>query len=88
MPIEATTIKFKDNSTLFIWADYYRNIADLRVILERADNLLKNKSNHLRSIDFGINRQTYSETDVDFSSKNVYNGNHFLTFNGLFFMAF
>lgn len=88
MPIEATTFKFKDNSTLIFWADYYRNISDLRVVLERADNLLRNKSKPLSSLDFGISRQTYSDTEVGFSTEDEYNGNHFLTFNGLLFYGF
>jgi hypothetical protein len=88
MPIEATTIKFKDNSNLFIWADYYRNIADIRVILERVEILLKNKSKPLSSLDFDISRQTFSETDFDFSSEDEFKGNHFFTFNGLFFYGF
>lgn len=88
MPIEATTFKFKDNSTLFFWADYYRNISDLRVILDRAEKLLKDKSKSLSSLDFAISRQTYSVSEVDFSSGDEYNGNHLLTFNGLFFYGF
>ena len=88
MPIEATTFKFKDNSTLIFWADYYSNISDLSVVLERADNLLRNKSKPLSSLDFGISRQTYSDTEVGFSTEDEYNGNHFLTFNGLLFYGF
>lgn len=88
MPVEATTFKFSDNSTIIIWADYYRNISDLRVVLDRANKLLEDKSKSLSSLDFTINRQTYSDTEVGFSSEDEYNGNYLLTFNGLFFWGF
>lgn len=88
MPIEATTFKFNDNSTLILWADYYRNTPDLRVVLERVDNLLKNKAKPLSSLDFGISRQIYSDNEVGFSAEDEYNGNHILTFNGVCFYGF
>lgn len=88
MPAEATTFKFKDKSTFVLWADYYRNISDLRVVLDRADKLLKDKTKSLSSIDLGITQQDYSNAEIDFSAEDKYNGNHFFTFNGLTFYGF
>jgi hypothetical protein len=88
MPIEATTFKFKDNSIFILWADYYRNISDIRVVLQRADKLIKDKSKSIYSLNFGINRQLYSDSEVGFSVTDEYNGNHFLTFNALLFYGF
>lgn len=87
VPEEAITFKFKDNSTLVFWAGNYRNISDLRVVLDRADKLLKDKTKSISSLDFVVNRQPYSDTLVSFTTDDIYNGNNLLTFEGFFFFG-
>jgi hypothetical protein len=87
-PTEATTIRFKDNSTFVLWADHYQNISDLRIILDRANKLLKDRTKSISSIDFDIIQQSYSYDEISFSPEDEYNGNHLFTFNGILFYSF
>jgi len=83
MPTEATTIKFKDGIVFYLWVDYYRNKSELRVILDRANKLLKQKTKTMISLDFDIERKKITETDIQEIDGEEFNGNHILTFNGL-----
>ena len=84
IPLEATTIRMTDNSEVFIWADYYRNKSDLRIILERANNILK-RNKQFSILDFNIYRPNFKDQLIDDSYAKEFNGNHLFTFNGLFF---
>ncbi len=84
MPVEATTIHLDDNSDIFLWVDYYRNKSDLRVILERANNILK-ANKQFASLDFNIDRPDFSKQLPNDNDGKEFNGNHFLSFNGLIF---
>ncbi|MBA3286035.1 MAG: PH domain-containing protein [Nitrosopumilus sp.] len=84
MPVEATTIQFIDNSEIYLWVDYYRNKSDLRVILDRA-NIILQANKEFSRLDFNTDRPDFSKqlpTDCDGKE---FNGNHFLTFNGVIF---
>lgn len=84
MPVEATTIKLNDNSEIHLWVDYYRNKSDLRVVLDRANNILQNNKQFER-LDFKIGKPNFADQNVNNNDAKVFNGNHLFTFNGLFF---
>lgn len=84
MPIEATTIQLNDNSEIYLWVDYYRNKPDLRVILDRANNILQDNKQFAR-LDFNIDRPNLADQYVNENDAKEFNGNHLFTFNGLFF---
>lgn len=84
MPIEATTIYLKDNSEIYLWADYYRNKSELRVVLDRANNILQDKK-QFANLDFNIERPNLADQYINESDAKEFNGNHLFTFNGLLF---
>jgi len=84
MPIEATTIHLNDNSDIYLWVDYYRNKPELRVILDRANRILQANRQFSR-LDFNIDRTDFSKQLSTDSDGKEFNGNHFLSFNGLIF---
>jgi len=84
MPIEATTIQLNDNSEIYLWVDYYRNKSDLRVILDRANNILLDNKQFER-LDFNIDRPNFVVQYVNENDAKEFNGNHLFTFNGLLF---
>lgn len=84
MPIEATTIKLLDNSKIYLWADYYRNKSELRVVLDRANNILQDNK-QFGKLDFNVNRPSFADQYVSDNDAKEFNGNHLFTFNGLFF---
>jgi len=84
MPVEATTIHLNDNSDIYLWVDYYRNKSELRVILERANNILQANKQFAR-LDFNIDRPDFSKQLPTDNDGKEFNGNHFLSFNGLIF---
>lgn len=84
MPIEATTIHLNDNSDIYLWVDYYRNKSELRLILDRANSILQ-ANRQFSSLDFSIDRPGFSKQLSTDNDGKEFNGNHFLTFNGLIF---
>jgi hypothetical protein len=84
MPVEATTIQLKDNSEIYLWVDYYRNKSDLRVVLERANDILQGNKQFTR-LDFNIIKPDFSRQISTDNQGQEFNGNHFLTFNGIIF---
>lgn len=84
MPVEATTIQLNDNSEVYLWVDYYRNKSDLRVVLERANDILLGNKQFTR-LDFNISKPDFSRQISTGNQCQEFNGNHFLTFNGVIF---
>ncbi len=84
MPVEATTIQLNDNSEIYLWVDYYRNKSELRVILERANNILQGNKQFSR-LEFNLSKPDFSSQITTDKQGKEFNGNHFLTFNGLVF---
>jgi hypothetical protein len=84
MPVEATTIQLNDNSEVYLWVDYYRNKSELRVILDRANSILHDNKQFTR-LDFNIDRPDFSKQITTDNDGIEFNGNHFLSFNGLIF---
>ncbi len=84
MPIEATTINLLDNSEIYLWVDYYRNKSDLRVVLERANDILQ-ANKQFSTFNFNTDRPKFADRFVNDFNGNKFNGNHFLTFNGIAF---
>jgi len=85
MPTEATTIKFKDGAVFNLWVDYYRNKSELRVILERATKILTVDTKKMTSLKFELEKTNYSTIRINDIDGDEFNGNHVLTFNGIFF---
>jgi hypothetical protein len=86
MPVEATTILLNNNSEIYLWADYYRNKSDLRVILNRANKILRDNKK-MATLDFNISRPDYTAYyQGDYEGKE-FNGNHLYTVNGVLFYA-
>lgn len=84
MPVEATTIHLNDDSDIYLWVDYYRNKSDLRVILDRANNILQANKQFAR-LDFNLDRPDFSKQLPTDNDGKEFNGNHLLSFNGLIF---
>lgn len=84
MPLEATTIQLNDNTELYIWADYYRNKSELRVVLERANMILQGNKQFSR-LDFNVSKLEFLSKITTDNQGQEFNGNHILTFNGLMF---
>ena len=84
MPIEATTIHLNDNSDIYLWVDYYRNKSELRVILDRANSILQ-ANRQFSKLDLNIDRPDFSKQLSTDNDGKEFNGNHFLSFNGLIF---
>ena len=84
MPVEATTIQLNDNSEIYLWIDYYRNKPDLRVILDRANDILKDNK-QFSKLNFNIDRPNFADIYLNEIDVKEFNGNHLFTFNGLFF---
>lgn len=84
MPVEATTIYLNNNSEIYLWADYYRNKSELRVVLDRANKILLDNKQFAK-LDFNIDRPNFAGQYVNDNDAKEFNGNHLLTFNGLLF---
>lgn len=84
MPIEATTIHLNNNTEIYLWVDYYRNKSELRIILDRANNILQDDKN-FSTLDFNIIKPDKSKYLPNLKEGKEYNGNHFLTVNGFIF---
>jgi hypothetical protein len=84
MPVEATTILLNDNSEVYLWVDYYSNKSDLRVVLERANDILKGNKQFTK-LDFNISKPDFSRQISTDNQGQEFNGNHILTFNGVIF---
>lgn len=84
MPLEATTIHLNDKTEIYLWVDYYRNKSELRVILDRANNILQDNRQFAR-LDFNIDRPDFSKQLSTANDGKEFNGNHFLSFNGVTF---
>jgi hypothetical protein len=88
-PAEAITFKLKNEKTIFIWPDYYRNSPDLQVVLERANNLLHTEtSTPFEKLDFTIKRTVVLQRSIDSRNATEYNGNHIFTINGFMLYGF
>lgn len=83
-PMEAATIQLIGNSQIYLWMDYYRNRSDIRIVLDRANNILQG-NRQFTELDFNIVK--YKRTDQYVYSDNAkeFNGNHLLSANGIFF---
>lgn len=88
MPIEATTLNLKNGKRKYIWADNYSNISEIRILLDKAQKLLSEDKNEMSSLDFKINRNQKVLNEINFKNKIEFNGNHFLSANGLIFYGF
>lgn len=88
MPIEATTINLKNGMQKYIWADNYSNISEIRILLDKAAKLLLENKTEMNSLDFKINRTRKIVNQTNFKNKIEFNGNHFLSANGLLFYGF
>jgi len=88
MPIEATTLNLKSGKQKYIWADNYSNISEIRILLEKAEKLLSENKTKMNSLDFKINRNQKVLNQINFKDKIEFNGNHFLSANGLMFYGF
>ncbi len=83
-PIEATTILLNDNKKVYLWNGYYRNHAALRVILDRANRIIE-EGRQFAGLSLNIERTKLYNKNISTSGGYEFNGNHLLTFNGLFF---
>jgi hypothetical protein len=88
MPFEATTLNLKNGKKKNIWADNYSNISEIRVLLDRAEKILSENRTEINFLDFKINRNLKISNQINFKNKIEFNGNHFLSANGLLFYGF
>lgn len=79
---EAITINMHDNSVVHIWSDYYSNKADLRLILDRANTIIKDDINKMELLNFCLKEPILPPEFVDDSEALEFNGNHVFTLNG------
>lgn len=84
MPVEATTINLIDNSVVYLWVDYYRNKSELRVVLERANDILQTNK-QFSALNFNTDKPKFADQLVNDYIGREFNGNHILTFNGIVF---
>ena len=84
MPAEASAINFIDGTRVVLWTDTYRNYADLRVILDRANNLLQGNKQFGR-LNLDIERKSKRSQSVAENDRETFNGHHLLSLNGLLF---
>ena len=88
IPIEATTLNLKSGKQKYIWADNYSNISEIRILLDRAEKLLSDNKTEINSLDFKIIKTVKILNPLNSKNKIEFNGNHFLSANGLLFYGF
>lgn len=86
--VEGTVITLKDNSTIVLPANNYRNMPHLRVILQRADKLLQSRNSNMHALDFEMRNSQPVDTSALNKNPVEFNGNHLFTIEGIVFYCF
>lgn len=80
---EAITIKPKSGKSIFIWVDNYRNTQQLRIVLERAKNLLWAKKS-IQNLDFDVpKREKYNSNSIYNQVFKKFSGNFLYSFTSI-----
>lgn len=75
---EATTITLHSGERILLWADGYGNMADLRVVLERAWNILSS-GNNISELNFIIAKQSKVTLPAELQKGTIYRNSVFRT---------
>lgn len=87
-PLEATTFYFKNGELKHFWIEHYSNSPEIRIVLERAEKILCDKSSAFNNLEFNVYNEPNLIEDVELREKEVFNDNHALSANGIIFYGF
>lgn len=88
MPMEATTLTLKSGKIKNIWADNYSNISEIRILLDRVEKLISEDKKEMNLLSFRIDKNQKSLNQIELKNQIEFNGNHFLSANGLILYGF
>ena len=88
---EVSTLHLKNGKEIIIWASFYKNIAEIRTLLEKADTLLKENKPIAGNINLTFSNHYLNPSLSSHTSSSPfikYAGNPHTSFNGMLFYFF
>jgi hypothetical protein len=87
-PSETTTFNFKNGEIKHLWIEQYSNSSEIRIVLERAKQILIDKSSTFNNLYFEIYNPPNQIESIKLEKGEIFNDNHLFSLTGILFYGF